>query len=515
MKEQNKVLLVICDGLGDNPSTFYNAVREAKMPHLNQLRSQEFYTTLEPGGPQVGLPEGVAGNSEVGHINIGAGRPVRQDLIRINELIESNEFMSQENLKELINQAIKTKRLHLMSLFSDGGVHSHMNHLFHVIDFFHQNHPDIEIFLHLFLDGRDTPKKYFEQNFLELKARLNHKTSIATIGGRSLGMDRDSRYEKVKLHYDAMTKASPLLENISALDYVHSQYEKNITDEFVTPVCLNEKGMLLESDVLFFLNFRPDRARQISLAFTDPNFKEFERAIRPKYFINMSPCIEEELPESPYVIGPEPLEGSLIEHLNHHHKKVFKIAETEKYAHVTYFFNAGIKKPFANETRVLIDSPRDVQTYNLKPQMSAYEVKDKLISALRESEHDLYVVNFANPDMVGHTGDFEATIRACEVVDECLGELSTFCKNHNIIMMITADHGNADQMKYEDLSPHTSHSKSKVPLIIQGLQVSEEQKKNIYSKQNHYCLAHIAPTILDLLGVEDNKHFTFDSILRT
>lgn len=499
----NRVLLVICDGMGHSDNTVKNAVRDANTPNLDYFYKNHPYALVEPGGEAVGLPDGVAGNSEVGHMNLGAGRPVRQDLVRINEAISNDSFKSLLEYKKLIEVTKKnTKRLHLLCLLSDGGVHAHIDHL-KVIATYLKDEPEIEVFLHAFMDGRDTPKtnglKYLE----DIEASTNLK--IASIQGRSIGMDRDRRWEKIELSMNTICGHGNT-NDLSPQEYIKNEYRKEVFDEFITPTLFNKDWAIKDDDSIFFLNFRPDRARQISLAFNDPKFSHFIKPVSVGYFLCMSPYIDEEVPDVPILFNRENIPNTLSEYLSKKGLKQFKIAETEKYAHITYFFNGGADKPFQGEDRVLIDSPKDVATYDLKPEMSAPLVLENLLKALDNKDYSFYLVNFANPDMVGHTGNYQAAVKAMEVVDNCLGKLYQKCQDNNISMLITADHGNCDQMVYEDGSAHTSHSKAMVPLILlQNNSLTFQQNKK-------YALKDIAPTVLKLLNIEKHPQMSGEAI---
>jgi 2,3-bisphosphoglycerate-independent phosphoglycerate mutase len=502
-----RVLLVICDGMGFSDNESYNAVKDAHTPNLDSLISTYPNTKIQPGGELVGLPKGVAGNSEVGHMNMGAGRPVRQDLVRINEAISLDTLKDMELMSKLISNAqAGSKRIHLMGLFSDGGVHSHIEHLKSILDILKTK--DVVIYFHAFMDGRDTPR---DNGLKYIKELEEHGGFIfASMQGRSIGMDRDRRWEKIKHAYDMMT-GSGLKTNLSPSEYLESEYKKEIFDEFVTPVLFSEEAKIESRDSVFFINFRPDRAKQISQAFCDKNFEFFENPVRPDFFLCMSPYIDEEFPEVPILFNREKVKGTLSQFLSKKGMKHLKIAETEKYAHVTYFFNGGEEKPFEGEERLLVDSPKDVATYDLKPEMSAPMVLEKLSEKLSDDTYSVYIVNFANPDMVGHTGKYPAAVKAMEYVDYCLGNLKDICLKENISMLITADHGNCDQMTYPDGSPHTSHSNALVPLILiqAGL---ENSKVNINTKD--IALKDVAPTIVHLLGLEKPKEFTGNTIFQ-
>lgn len=490
----SKVLLVVIDGYGMNKNSTKNAVKDAKSPNLDQLFSHYPYTTLEAGGEKVGLPKGVAGNSEVGHMNLGAGRSIRQDLVRINEVIAEKSLAQMEKLQELISVAKKkTKRIHLMGLFSDGGVHSHIDHLKEVLEILNQEE-DLEIFFHAFMDGRDTAPDVGGK-YLEMWDQFHGRAHFASMQGRSIGMDRDRRWEKIKHCYDTFIGQGDVTD-FTPKEYLKSEYADGRQDEFLMPTLFSKDYAMGEGDCVFFLNFRPDRAVQLSLAFNDPNFNEFERKFIPSYFLCMTPYIPDEV-SLPILFDKEKVPGGLSEYLSNLGKKQFKIAETEKYAHVTFFFNGGEKKPFPGEKQVLIPSPKEVKTYNQKPQMSAPEVCDTLLSALKE-DYDFYLVNFANCDMVGHTGDYEATVKAVEAVDQCIGKLSVYCLENQIAMLITADHGNSDQMVYEDGSPHTSHTGAPVPLAL----IHPKLRDKKLTPLEGGALRDVGPTVLDILGLD-------------
>jgi 2,3-bisphosphoglycerate-independent phosphoglycerate mutase len=502
-----RALLVICDGMGFSDNETKNAVKDANTPILDQLIKDFPYTLIQPGGELVGLPKGVAGNSEVGHMNIGAGRPVRQDLVRINEAIEQNTFKDLPRFKDLLENSKKSKRIHLMGLLSDGGVHSHINHLKAIIKYINEADASIKIFLHAFSDGRDTSKTTGINYIKEINQVAGF--TFASLGGRSIGMDRDRRWEKIQHHYDVMTGKGKTSE-LSPEEYILSQYDQDLYDEFIEPVLFTQEGAIRNEDSVFFFNFRPDRAKQISLAFCNPNFEHFDNSIRPNFYLCMSPYIDEELPQVPILFDREKVKGTIIEFLSKQNVKTFKIAETEKYAHVTYFFNGGEEKPFPLEERVLIDSPKEVKTYDEKPEMSTFLVLEELKKALTDKSFGLYVVNFANPDMVGHTGNYQAAVKAMEAVDKCLGELLTIVnQTDDLTMCITADHGNCDQMVYPDGSPHTSHSGAKVPFIIVNPQLKQQK---LAQNSEEFALKDISPTLLNILGYNLPKEFEGHSI---
>ncbi len=500
-----RVLLCICDGMGYSDNRNKNAVYDANTPTLDKLFETYPFTTIIPGGEGVGLPKGVAGNSEVGHMNLGAGRPVRQDLVRINEAIANNTLKDMEKMQELIQTAkAGNKRVHLMTLLSDGGVHSHIDHLKAVINILKEE--GLTLYLHAFMDGRDTPQTNGVKYIAEIEACGGF--TFASIQGRSIGMDRDRRWEKIERAYKTMTGTGETTD-LTASAYVQAEYDKGIYDEFITPALLCNEGAIGQEDAVFFLNFRPDRAKQISTAFCDTKFEHFKNDIRPAYFLCMSPYIDEEFPEVPILFNREKVKNTLSEYLSSLGKKQLKIAETEKYAHVTYFFNGGEEIPFEGEDRILIDSPKEVATYDLKPQMSAPEVLEKLLAKLDDDSYSLYVVNFANPDMVGHTGNYQAAIKAMETIDHCIKELSEKCLSNDIAMLITADHGNCDEMVYADGSTQTSHSNAKVPfcLVEKGL-----ENCGLKIANQDFALKDVAPTVLHLLGIKKHSDMAGNTV---
>lgn len=502
-----RVLLVICDGMGRSENTIKNAVKDAKTPNLDQIYANYPNTAIEPGGELVGLPNGVAGNSEVGHLNLGAGRPVRQDLVRINEAISEDTLKDMPKLKELISQAQNgSKRIHIMGLLSDGGVHSHINHIKAILNILKDK--DVKVFFHAFMDGRDTQKQNGINYIKDLKS--NGGFTFASMQGRSIGMDRDRRWEKIKVAYDMMTGLGPK-SDMTAEEYILKQYSNEIYDEFIEPALFEDEGAIKSEDCVFFINFRPDRARQISLAFCDKKFSHFVNKMIPKYFLCMSPYIDEELPEVPILFNREKIKGTLSAFLSKKGLKQLKIAETEKYAHVTYFFNGGEEKPFPGEERILIDSPKEVATYDLKPEMSAPKVLSSLLQKLEDKSFSVYIVNFANPDMVGHTGNYEAAVKAMEVIDDCIGQLKEKCFEQDIVMLITADHGNCDQMVYPDGSPQTSHSNALVPFALVAKNIN---KNDIEISSGDLALKDVSPTIVNLLGLEKPIEFEGNTIFK-
>lgn len=504
----NRCLLVVLDGFGANPSDHGNAVKAAHKPHIDELFADYPYTTIQPGGEAVGLPKGVSGNSEVGHLNLGAGKPVRQDLVRINEAITQKTLKDMPRFQELIEKARSgNKRIHLMGLLSDGGVHAHIDHLKEILKLL-APYTDIKVYLHAFMDGRDTSK---EKGVLFVKEILQQSGFVfASMGGRAIGMDRDRRWEKVQHAYKTMIGQGDKTD-LKPEAYIISEYQKGIYDEFITPILFTEDGEIKNGDAVLFFNYRPDRARQMALAMNDPKFEEFPVPVRPGYFLCMSPYVNEELPDLPILFDKEKIKGTLSEYLSTIGKKQFKIAETEKYAHVTYFFNGGEKVPFPGEEQSLIPSPRDVATYDLKPEMSAPLVTSTLLEKLGDKSITLYLVNYANADMVGHSGNFEATVKAVEALDSCVDQLAKKCAEENIAMLITADHGNADQMVYSEGGKMTSHSDSEVPFCVvhpklKGVGIMLNQESKILA------LKDVAPTVLKILNIPKPAEFTGHSI---
>ncbi len=492
-----KSLLIILDGYGINDNENKNAIRDAKKPFLDELFRSYPFTTITSCGVAVGLPKGVMGNSEVGHMNLGAGRPVRQDLVRINEVIDKGEYSSLTGLNELVSVSKKnTKRIHLMGLLSDGSIHSHIDHIKETINALNA-HEEIEVFFHAFMDGRDTAPDVGEKYIKELSTIKGF--SFASMQGRSIGMDRDRRWEKIKSAYDMFLGKAQVRE-MSPEDYLKEEYAKGRQDEFISPNLFHKDSAVKEGDCIFFLNFRPDRASQLALAFNDPEFSEFDRDFIPPYFLCMTPYIPDEV-KLPILFDKEKVPGGMSEYLSGLDKKQLKIAETEKYPHVTYFFNGGEKKEFKGEKHIVIPSPREVETYDLKPQMSAPEVTDKIIEEMN-NQYDFITVNYANSDMVGHTGKYEAAIKAIEALDTCLRKLITHALENEYTIFLTADHGNSDQMVHPDGTPHTAHTKAPVPFCVIN-EAIKDQKIDV--TDGDHALMDVCPTILYSMGIEIPK----------
>lgn len=494
-KNPVKILLVL-DGWGYREAKEHNAIAMANTPNWDRWWQTYPHTLLEASGFFVGLPERQMGNSEVGHMHIGAGRLIPQDLTRINNSIESQEFFKKEILLDTINYLkANNKNLFIAGLFSQGGVHSHQDHLFAILDLCKKN--DFHnVYLHLFLDGRDTPPKSAEQDLLKLQnyLEINDFGQISSISGRFYAMDRDKRYERIQPVYDLITqnKAEYKFNNpIEALNYF---YEQNLTDEFIPPTLINSSPEIIKDDAFIFFNYRSDRARELTWALVNPKFKGFKREkfLDLQYFLTMT---EYDATLKTKVIFPhQKITNTLGDVIAKNGLKQLRIAETEKYAHVTFFLNGGIEEPFTNEDRILIPSPK-VKTYDLKPEMSAIEIADEIVKAVNSQKYDVIIANFANADMVGHTGNINATIQAIETLDTCFGKIETALLNNEGEMLITADHGNAEYMfNKQTTQAHTAHTSEPVPFIYVG-------KKNYKFTTESGSLQDIAPTFLKLMGL--------------
>jgi 2,3-bisphosphoglycerate-independent phosphoglycerate mutase len=505
------VILIILDGFGINPRKEGNAVANASKPNLDALLRDYPNSRLSMSGIDVGLPAGQMGNSEVGHMILGAGRIVYQDLTLIHKDIDEGGFYKNQILLDALRKTKeKSGRLHLMGLLGDGGVHSHQRHMEAIIEMARQEKID-NVYLHLFLDGRDTPPNSAEQFMLDLneKIKAHPNVKIATVSGRYYAMDRDKRWDRVEKAYACLTEGVGNKAN-SALDAIRDSYKKKVTDEFVLPTVINgvmPEGLIGDGDGVIFFNFRADRARELTRAFTEENFKEFPRKRR----INLSTYVTmtqyDETFNIPVAYPPREIRRILGEIASQAGIRQLRIAETEKYAHVTYFFNGGEEKKFPGEERILIPSPKDVATYDLKPEMSARPVTDALTKYLREQDVGLVIANYANADMVGHTGNFEASVRAVEVIDECLGKVIDAALSKRGTVLITADHGNIEQLiDYDTGMPHTAHTMNLVPVIL----VDEERKK---CRLNQGSGVDVAPTVLQLLGLPQPQEMTGHSLI--
>jgi 2,3-bisphosphoglycerate-independent phosphoglycerate mutase len=491
-----KALLIIMDGWGWREEREANAVRLARTPVFDHLWETRPHTLIQASGPWVGLPDGQMGNSEVGHLNIGAGRVVYQDIVRIDRAIADGSLFENPALLGAMRHAASGKALHLMGLVSDGGVHSHQSHLYALLEMARRSGVR-EAWVHAILDGRDTSPHGGEGYLRELEEQMHALGlgAVSTVVGRYWAMDRDKRWERTRRAYDLFTRGEGQ-RAASAAEAVRRSYDAGVTDEFVEPAMVadaNPRGLVRDGDAVVFFNFRADRARQITHAFADESFSGFERTARPRvHYVCMSRY--EEVFDLPVAFAPESREHILVDTAAARGKKTLRIAETEKYAHVTYFFNGGEESKFEGETRILIPSPR-VPTYDLKPEMSAAEVCDALIAEIRADRHDYLICNFANPDMVGHTGVIAAAIKACETVDACVGRVLEAVDLGPYAVIVTADHGNAETMIDPATGgPHTAHTTNPVPCIL----VDRDYQGPLIEGGS---LRDIAPTILNYMGI--------------
>ena len=483
-------VLVIMDGFGMGNPGAGNAVFLANTPVLDRLFAENAHTTLSASGLDVGLPDGQMGNSEVGHTNIGGGRVVFQDLPRISRAIDSGEFFKTPAYNKAMDDCLqKGSSLHLYGLLSDGGVHSTVEHLWALLKMAKDKGLE-KVYIHAFLDGRDvspTSGKDFVAQCVEKCAEIG-VGKIATVMGRYYAMDRDKRWERLQMAYDAMVYGEGV-QNSDPVDAVVRSYENGVTDEFVEPVVCDSRGTISNNDSIIFFNYRPDRAREITRAIVDPEFDGFPREFFPTTYV----CNTEYDASMPNVLVAWPriaVKNGLGEYLSSLGMTQLRIAETEKYAHVTFFFNGGVETQYPGEDRVLVASPK-VATYDLQPEMSACEVCDKCVERIRSGAYDVVILNFANCDMVGHTGVLEAAVKAVETVDACVGRVVDAALEMGGIAMITADHGNAEQMVQPDGSPMTAHTTNRVPFILCGAGTELREGR----------LADIAPTILDVMGL--------------
>ena len=502
------IVLAILDGYGKSEIIEGNAVLAANTPNLDKLTAENPTTIIHASGLDVGLPDGQMGNSEVGHTNIGAGRIVYQELTRITKSISDGDFFNNEAFNMACDNCIKKgSALHIMGLLSDGGVHSHNEHAYALIKLAKEKGLD-KIYIHCFLDGRDvspTSGVDFAKSLVN-KIRDIGAGEIATVMGRYYAMDRDNRWERVVKAYDAMVKGEGEMCD-SAVSAIQASYNKDITDEFVVPTVITKDGAptgkISNGDSVIFFNFRPDRAREITRTLVDHDFTGFEREMLDLYFVCMTQY-DASMPNVNVAFKPESLTNTFGEYVSSLGMKQLRIAETEKYAHVTFFFNGGVEKTYEGEDRILIASPK-VATYDMQPEMSAYEVTEKLLEALDTNKYDVVILNYANCDMVGHTGVMEAAVKAVEAVDTCIGKVYDKVSSMGGVMIITADHGNAEQMiDPETKDVFTAHSTNIVPLIVTGL-------GDIKLKKGR--LADLAPTMLDIMGVEKPLEMSGESII--
>ena len=500
--------LIIMDGFGINERHDGNAIYAANTPNIDRYLAECPNTIVHASGMDVGLPEGQMGNSEVGHTNIGAGRIVYQELTRITKSIEDGDFFENPALLSAVeNCKKKGTALHLMGLLSPGGVHSHNKHLYGLLQLAKKSGLE-KVYVHCFLDGRDVPPSSGAEYVEELVAKIREigVGDIATVMGRYYAMDRDNRWERVELAYNAMVLGKGNTCD-SAVTAVKQSYNENVTDEFVLPTVIERDGKpiatISENDSVIFFNFRPDRAREIARTIVDPEFNGFERSYFPTCFITMTQY-DATMPNVDVAFKPTSLKNTFGEYISKKGLRQLRIAETEKYAHVTFFFNGGVEAVYDGEDRALINSPK-VATYDLQPEMSAYLVTDEVVKRIESGEYDVIVLNFANCDMVGHTGVFDAAVKAVETVDECVGRVVEALRKLDGVALITADHGNADQMvDYDNGGAFTAHTTNVVPLILIG-------RDDLKMKPGR--LADLTPTLLDLMGLDKPEEMTGESLI--
>ena len=498
---------MILDGWGKSPDPKVSAIEHANTPFIDSLYTKYAHSSLRTDGLHVGLPDGQMGNSEVGHMNLGAGRIVYQDLVKINLAVQNKTLAEEATLKSAFQFAKENNsKVHFLGLLSDGGVHSHIDHLFGLLDAATDFGLD-QLYVHAFTDGRDVDPKSGYGFVTELEEHFKSVNGqLASIIGRYYAMDRDKRWERVKLAYDAMVHGTGL-RTTNALKAIQDSYEEDITDEFIKPIVLVDSegqpvGSIEENDVVVFFNFRTDRGRQLTQALTQQDFHEQNMHTIDLHYVTMT-NYDETFKGIHVIYEKDNLRDTLGEVLEHHGKKQIRIAETEKYPHVTFFFSGGREEPFIGETRILKSSPK-VATYDLKPEMSAYEIKDALVDELNKGETDFVCLNFANGDMVGHTGVMEAAIKACEAVDQCVKEVVEAALNNGYTTLLIADHGNCETMINPDGTPHTAHTTNPVPLILIDPEL-DQIKDGI--------LGDMAPTILHLMGIEKPEAMTQNSLI--
>ena len=506
------VVLMVLDGYGLNDNPEGNAIAMAKTPVMDNLMKDYPFVKGAASGLAVGLPDGQMGNSEVGHMNIGAGRIIYQDLTRITKAIEDGDFFENKGLLTAIENCKKNNSdLHLWGLLSDGGVHSHITHLYGLLEMA-KKHGLTNVYVHAFLDGRDTPpasgKDYIEQ--LEAKMQEIGVGKIASISGRYYAMDRDNNWDRIQKAYDSLVSGNGV-QATDAVKAMEASYADGVTDEFVLPTVITDEAgkpvsVVKENDSVIFFNFRPDRAREITRAFCDDAFTGFERPFIPLTYVCFKDY-DETIPNKIIAFEKESIKNTFGEFLAAQGKKQLRLAETEKYAHVTFFFNGGVEEPNTDEARLLVASPKDVATYDLKPEMSAPEVGMDLVEAIKSDKYDVIIINFANPDMVGHTGVIPAAVAAVERVDSLVGDAVQAVKDVDGILFICADHGNAEQMiDYTTGNPHTAHTTNPVPFILVNADPA-------YGLAEGGCLADIAPTLIELMGLKQPEEMTGHSLL--
>ena len=492
---------MILDGWGKSKNSKTSAIDNANTQYIDSLYDKYPNANLKTDGIEVGLPEGQMGNSEVGHLNLGAGRIVYQELSRINMSIKDGSFKSKKVLTDAFEYAQKTnKKVHLIGLISKGGVHSHYDHLYELINI--SETYNSKVFIHGFTDGRDVDPKSSINDISNLeKFILDKECELASIIGRYYSMDRDNRWERTKLAYDLMCHGNGK-KVTNFIDEIKNSYKDNCTDEFLMPMIktdVNNKpiGLISDGDIIIFFNFRTDRGRQLTRAMTQPNFDEFETKKEKYHFVTMT-NYDSSFTGINVIFQNKDIKNTLGEVLEKNNKTQLRIAETEKYPHVTFFFSGGREKPYDYEKRILKESPK-VATYDLKPEMSAYEITDDLISEIKNKTNDFICLNYANGDMVGHTGNFEAAVKACEIIDKCVERVISSCIDNEYTVLLISDHGNCDMMINEDGSPNTAHTKNLVPLIL----INSE-----YKSVSDGILGNIAPTILKIMNIKIPSEMT-------
>lgn len=502
----SKTVLVIMDGFGIAPKTEGNAISKAATPNLDRIFAENAYTQLSASGMDVGLPDGQMGNSEVGHTNIGAGRVVFQDLPRITKAISDGDFFENPAYVKAMDDAkANNKALHIMGLLSDGGVHSHINHIFAILDMARQRGLE-RVFVHCFLDGRDVPPRSGSGYVKQLADKCSElgNAKIATIQGRFYGMDRDKRWDRVEAGYNAIVCGEGVMES-DPVKAVEDSYAADVSDEFVKPVVCCPEGVINEGDSVIFMNFRPDRAREMTWALNLPDFDGFARkkTVYPLSYV-CTAQYDEALP-LPIAYPPENIENTIGEIVSARGLRQFRVAETEKYAHVTFFFNGGVEKPCEGEDRCLVPSPKEFPTYDLIPEMSAQAVADKCIEAIKSDKYEMIICNFANCDMVGHTGVMDAAVKAVETVDGCMGRVyDAVCSMPDTVLIITADHGNADCMSNAEGKVNTAHTTNPVPFAVCPDSVKLRDAGR---------LADIAPTMLDIMNIPKPAEMSGSSLI--
>ncbi|MBR2108378.1 MAG: 2,3-bisphosphoglycerate-independent phosphoglycerate mutase [Ruminococcus sp.] len=498
------VLLMILDGFGIAPPEG-NAIAAAKKPNLDRLFTSNPITQIGASGMDVGLPDGQMGNSEVGHTNIGAGRIVYQELTRITKTIDEGKLGENEAIVNAMDKALENgSSLHLMGLMSPGGVHSHITHLYGILELAKAKGLK-KVYVHAFLDGRDVPPSSAKEYVADAVEKMEEigVGKIATVHGRYYAMDRDNRWERVQKAYSALVYGKGV-DADCPVEAIQKSYDDGVTDEFVVPIVVKGSDTIKANDSVIFYNFRPDRAREITRTLVDPDFDGFERenGFFPLTYVCMTQY-DATMPNVDVAFKPQSLKNTMGEYMSNLGKKQLRIAETEKYAHVTFFYNGGVEKQYEGEDRILVKSP-SVATYDLQPEMSAPEVTEKLVPAIKSGKYDMIILNFANCDMVGHTGVFDAAVQAVEAVDECVGKVAAAVEEMGGVTIITADHGNADKMIDDDGKPFTAHTTNPVPFCVVGYDCKLREGG---------VLADIAPTMLKVMGIDQPEEMTGKSII--